>query len=320
MRNLLNGYSVTLFLSCLVVTVILLFLVPPITSPFVRALLNSGHTLLFAVFTLLLFPIFLNVFKRFFTTWNDKFVGGLAFAAAIFCFGAAVEFLQSKIGRTASWGDVTLNMVGVGAGFCVLSFIKSDKKFLKFLYIGGVIATCVVAFREPFIWAKSLYLRNQQFPILVNFARPDTSWFAKKSSGSAVTLVEQPLENYGFTDNFLKVSFTQGLAWPGWVLAYPYPDWRGYSALSFEVISPLAYPVELSFRVNDRSHKNEYSDRFNGMFTVHPGRNTFTIPLADIRDAPQSRQMNMAEIAQLVWFSGQPEKEFVLYFGSVYLK
>jgi hypothetical protein len=61
----------------------------------------------------------------------------------------------------------------------------------------------------------------------------------------------------------------------------------------------MAHPIVLVLRVHDRSHDERPADRFKRDLVILPGTNEFSVPLADIRQAPEGREMNMAAIARL---------------------
>jgi len=59
-------------------------------------------------------------------------------------------------------------------------------------------------------------------------------------------------------------------------------------------------------RIHDRWHDNRPVDRFIRILEILPGANEFNISLADIRQAPRGREMDMAAIARLNLYVAEP--------------
>ena len=320
MLTLIKGSAFTLFVCSVLTVAVLLFVIPAASSPLIRALFNSGHIALFAVFSVVCYPKFVFLKQRFLPNLNSQAVCVLLFTVLTFCFGVAIEFIQAKVGRDSSWADVALNMLGVTAGLCVLGALKYGKTARGFLCVAVVLTACLIAFYEPYKWAKALHYRNSSFPTLVDFSNAEVNKFAQGNYGTSVRMIEMPTEESFAGGKVLQVYFSNKGVWPGWKLVYPYPDWSDYSRLSFRIFSPGKEPVDIVFRVNDELHNNHYNDRFNKSLTVKPGLNQFSIALDDIKNAPEYRTMDMSKVGQLVWFAVRPDNDFTLYFDSVVLK
>jgi hypothetical protein len=82
------------------------------------------------------------------------------------------------------------------------------------------------------------------------------------------------------------------------ILDEPLPDWRDWQFLEVDVEGLRPVPVRIVVRVHDRAYDLGFRDRYNEAFELPAyGRTRLRIPLATIRDAPESRPMNMAAIA-----------------------
>ena len=100
-------------------------------------------------------------------------------------------------------------------------------------------------------------------------------------------------------------------------------DWTGHQALEFSVFSPATDPLELVCEVNDREHRRrgyQYQDRFNRRLTVAPGWNDFTIPLEEIRTAPQAREMDLSQVATFQLFAVRLPQPRTIYLDQVMLR
>ena len=72
------------------------------------------------------------------------------------------------------------------------------------------------------------------------------------------------------------------------------------------LFNPGQEPLTLTLRINDLAHDrgdNAYGDRFNTRLVLDPGANTFAINLDDVRNAPASRHMDMANVRRLGLFA-----------------
>ena len=106
----------------------------------------------------------------------------------------------------------------------------------------------------------------------------------------------------------------------GWGIQGPFPDWSGRRALAFEVYSELSEPVRMTLRIHDRSHNQEYRDRYNMEFVIQPGVTQIRVPLGQVKGAPAGRQMDLAAIDGIGMFIVRPERSFVLYFDGFRLE
>jgi len=85
--------------------------------------------------------------------------------------------------------------------------------------------------------------------------------------------------------------------YPGIIIEEPYPDWSEWEQLTFRVSSAVPRPVSIVVRIDDIHHNNEYSDRFNRAFTIKPGDNAISIPVADIGAAPKTRKFDLVVLS-----------------------
>ena len=93
--------------------------------------------------------------------------------------------------------------------------------------------------------------------------------------------------------------------WPGLIIHDIRPDWRDFSTLVIELGLEELRPLDINIRVHDQQHRNgeqPYRDRFNRTFELTKGADTIRIPLAEIRDAPQGRPMDLGQIDGIVIF------------------
>ncbi|RME25432.1 MAG: hypothetical protein D6800_07620 [Candidatus Zixiibacteriota bacterium] len=99
-----------------------------------------------------------------------------------------------------------------------------------------------------------------------------------------------------------------------------YPDWRGYSRLQLTIFDPDDTDLTAFIRVQDRLHNQEYNDRYNSSFRLHPGKNVVSFPLAEIVAAPAGRRMDLSRMSSLAVFLAQPARPETLYIDDIRLR
>jgi hypothetical protein len=108
--------------------------------------------------------------------------------------------------------------------------------------------------------------------------------------------------------------------YPGISIKYLCGDWRGYDRTSFDVFLQGNMPMSITVRIHDRLHNDEYEDRFNDSFDLHPGNNTIMINLKNVMEAPKGRKMDMADIVNICIFSYNLAEPRTLYFDNFRLE
>lgn len=316
---LTKGTLVKLLLLTAATVAALLLFSPVSRSPLFLSLINSGHVVVFAVFSGFAFPVFRVLTANYCRHLQALFNSMMMFSVLAFVLSLAIELVQSYIGRDASWGDVGKNMAGVLAGLCVFGLRYYRTTLPRIVCVSGLLCALFVACHTPAQWAQAYYVRDRIFPLLVDFNHHTATYFAKANHGATIARVDS-LPDKAHDGSVLKVDFASKQRYPGWTLANPSPDWRHFDALVFSVFSQQSEPLDIAFRINDTEHNNAFSDRFNRVLTIHPGANQFSISLQDIRHGPEHREINMDKIHNLTWFLPGVGKDVSLSFGEVALK
>jgi len=238
------------------------------------------------------------------------FVFGLTFV-----LGALTEIAQIPTARDASLADLASDMLGA-AGFVAIAAVfsrsisipKGRGRFLVMLGL-ALLAWPVL----PVARVSTAYLeRNQALPALVRFDNRLGHVFFRLQNAD-IRKIFPP----GVNSVAAEISLKDG-PWPGIIFHDIWPNWEPYSVLAIEVENPTVETLPINLSVHDRAHRNgdqPYSDRFNRSVDLAPGSKTIRIELADIRNAPAGREMNMAKIDGLAIFCTQKEagRQFVLY-------
>jgi hypothetical protein len=97
------------------------------------------------------------------------------------------------------------------------------------------------------------------------------------------------------------------------------PDWFGRRALVFDAHNPEAAPLPLEVRIDDRESP-DYEDRFNASYTLAPGGNRVSIPLAALRTSGTKRPLRLGRIRTVALFLANPEERHTLFLDRVVLE
>ena len=282
-----------------------------------REIQNSLHTVVFAVFTYFA----LHLMHRRTGDSHTSSANYLLVAGLCLLTGIAAEAAQWLTGRGFGLLDIVRDMAGIalGAGFHALgarttqgSRLVPRKRWRHALAAALCIILCTAMY--PLASLSWHYLgRNAAFPVIMDM---QADWAAAFLRLDAARLTPAP-DTCGPAFSALQLLRAH---YPGIHIVDPSHDWRGYRYLSIELHSANPKPVNLSLRVHDRTHNNEYSDRFNRILTVAPGTRRYRIALQDISNAPTGRRLDLGNIAGVILFSGKHPHPQKLCVGVIRLE
>lgn len=242
----------------------------------------------------------------------------LAFAAAA-ALGALTEIVQWIAGRDASWIDLRSDMLGAAA-FMGL-FAAFDPAFTRRVRAVGVMVALalLVWHSKPAFEALAAYRHRAALePTLAQFSGPRDLYFID-ALRSRVRIESLPSQWSTRGETALRVDFANE-RWPGVDFFEPFPDWSRYGTLELDLVNPGDTALQLTVRIHDAGHNNEYTDRFNREFALAPrSRQVVSIALADIESAPRGRSMNMTRIADLHLFRSDGSSGEGMYVARVRL-
>ncbi len=96
----------------------------------------------------------------------------------------------------------------------------------------------------------------------------------------------------------------------------------GYRFLHISVRNSTALPLPISCRIHDEPHYARggvFDDRYTASFTLEPGWNEISIPLAEVEQAPRERTMSMDRIQGVMIFSVALSEPVVINLDDVRL-
>lgn len=272
----------------------------PARTRFLGLLNNAGHAPIFGAFAWLVWRLLLR------RPGADAGSAGpyLAAFGVTLVAGAAVEGLQSLVGRDASLFDLLMDAAGAASVLCLAAAWTARRgrwPLRAGLLAGAALAATVVL--APLVEGALAYARRAgQFPVIASFERRLDLYFLE-GGGSALERIALPEPwAQGAAVNTLAVRLEHAHS-PGLRHNEPAADWRGYQALKLDLINPGETPLRFVLRVHDAAHDQRHIDRFNRSFTLQPrSRRVLQVPLEDIASAPRDRRLDLSQVAGLVLF------------------
>lgn len=310
MKRLLSPRIIIATLSFMSgVSFLLFYNFPKSSSRIIEEITSFGHLPLFGVVALVSFwglSQASSIYGNYFKSW------------IIACLiGALTECIQALIPyRHFRLGDIYTDALGAAV---FLNLLYINRNGLNYRYIILMISglSLLVLIRAYPIFTATVDTRNMKssLPILSSFESPfEMSRFSGKYK--AMNRVELHATEGKYS---LKVTLNPG-EYPGISMNYFQNDWRGYRNLSFDTFVEGDAPIEITVRVNDKEHNDEYTDRFNKSFLLLPGVNHIIIDLKDIMKAPKGRVMDMAEITNICIFAYRLKEHRTVYFDNFRLQ
>lgn len=283
---------------------------PDATSPLVfYHLWNLGHVAFFFILVLCISRVRPLMF------WRDW----LWMIIAVLLIGAAIEFIQHFIGRSASVGDVLNNLYGVLLALSICGSGVSNRYLLASFRLLSVFLLL------PSLWLVSYsayadFRMRTQFPVINDF---ESSYELQQvvRIGSTATRAQSP-HNVTSGDFSLAVNLStdkySGVKWIG-----RFGDWSRYEFLVMDVYNASDEPFNVTLKIADLQHdmgENLITDRFNRSLALTPGNNKLRVTLTEVRGAPANRSMHMGEVSCLELFSNNLKKSQTIYIDHVHLE
>ena len=162
--------------------------------------------------------------------------------------------------------------------------------------------------------------RNQRFPVLLAF---DETWYGELcyTNQAGMRIVAPPADwpREGHAPALVARLDAAPAKYAGIVFSEPYPDWRGYRWLEFEVHLDDPEPRDFVLRIDDRQHDKTFADRFQGHVTLQPGFQTVRFDLEDVKQGPQHRELQLGQVSAVVLFAVDLDRELTVYLGAMRL-
>jgi len=280
-------------------------------SRFFKEAWNLGHILFFFLITWLIIR-----YAPFVRSWARSWRMFLLFFCSVLVVGIGIELLQGVFsGRSLDPWDVCRNQLGCLTAFAVSGSLPLAHKGQSFFRV--IVVSLLLLAVWPLYPALSDERRaHKQFPLLADFETPyeQTRW-------KNVHQLQRQQKFVRHGRYALRVQLSTA-TYSGTSLFYFPHDWRNYRTLHFSVLNPEDGMLALHCRMHDALHKEHgllYTDRFHKRFELQPGWNDLSVSLQEVRIAPATRLMDMAQIEGFGLFVVRQQRAHVLYLDYIYL-
>ena len=223
--------------------------------------------------------------------------------ATSLCVGTAIigELLQISTAGDASVVDLANDGAGVAGALLLMTYFDNDvlpslKHKSRFLVLAAGLLIMGTAFHPAVSISHTLLARAAALPELMTF---DHGWervLYRSYGGAAVIRI--PLGD----DKDLVAVVSMGRAQYSGLVIEPYPDWRGYTALRFSILTLGHTPRRVTLRIDDVAHNGQYSDRFNRVFEIDSSVSEFVIPLSEISALENGRRLRLDAVRSMIFF------------------
>ena len=274
-----------------------------------REAFNSGHVILFAVISYVLYFRVSITFR-----FSNTVIIYLIVLVAGLLLGLAIEVLQDLLQREASIDDLYRNFSGIISGLGLVSLRRQKSLFNKILMAMFSLGFLLLGTCSLFQISWHYIQRTNAFPVILDFNAEWSDSFVRYNRAELDMSSGRP----GDKDRLFRIRFETGL-YPGVAIIEPAPDWSAYRNLRFKVTSGAENDTNLILRIHDKSHDNNYRDRFNQKLILHPGLNEMVITLDQIKKGPANRDLDLTNIAGLILFLSKVERPQLLEISNIYL-
>ena len=268
-----------------------------------KELWNLSHVVAFAMLYMLVFVVYRFDYQH----TSNKIIKYTILSSIL--LGLATESLQLLIpSRQFSAIDIGYDVAGALLGIILCLVLGRKVAGWIFLAIPLLLLVALLPSRNVIMDEIHMY---QQFPVLSDFS--SQSELLRWHGRDLKRVCEIEPDNCALSFDLTDTKYS------GVTLTAVVPDWREYTFLKIEIYARNSSTITL--RVNDIEHTNsyKYEDRFN----IHPmldaGTNELIIKLSDIKQAPENRIMDLANMDSLGIFSTQPHTNDTMLIKSVRL-
>ena len=246
-------------------------------------------------------------------------------AAFLFVLGISflLELVQIITPRDSSVKDFFFNTLGATLFLCA-ALLWTNKEFsmragkwnrrvqLIFIIVTILIFTFII--RPLVLLVIDEVQIRRSFPVIGSF---ETKREIKRWNGgnNELSLSQKHADHGKYS---LRVTLYPA-KYSGIHIAHPPSNWCGFDTFDFMAFNPSRKRVRIVLKIFDWEHNYNYSDRFNKLIYLSPGKNYFSIPLKEIELAPAKRKMKMDKIGQISFFVKDLKHKQILYFDNIRL-
>jgi len=311
---ILNKYQNIRFINVLnivlvVIGAVFLFRGTPTSLPTRSMTLawDIGHIVLFSLFGIFLLRN-INWLKE-----KSFFIKWLILTGTTLILGIVIELIQYDFNRTPDIADIWRNMIGIYLSLFFSDFGKMNKFLINLLRI--VITIFFLVELAPLsITLIDEFNACTAFPVIADF---ESSLENERWHGNSIYEISDSISIHGVSSLKIKLKTAK---YSGVSTDYFPSDWSNYTKLKFALFNKSPESLELVVRVHDKSHVNNFYDRFNRDIKAEQGWNEYAIDLKDIINAPRERKIIISEIKNIAIFAVKLPVPKIIYLDYIRLE
>ncbi len=219
---------------------------------------------------------------------------------------AAVELLQPYVGRTASWEDFGVSLLGVLMAWLWAIGKQQSIKLTPFIIIPIVIGGALWLLKPGAIAASRAYQIHQLFPVIANFETPAHRLIIPLWRSN----VNQIAYNKNAPEDAHYLSYSKrGNRWSGLGLKVIQQNWSNYTELCFDAKGQLPN-TRLYIRFDDQMSSNSQTSSTQKI-AINPKWGNYCINIQQLT-TNEKRTIDISNMKKLVFFidGKRPSKSF----------
>lgn len=251
----------------------------------VSAMQNSGH---FFLFFILSFYFSLNSKKP------QKIHQIATTTLSLTILGGLIELAQGFMpGRSASWHDLFLDILGVVAGYLLFLLFYSYKRITKItrLLLFLLVFFITVTATHPLLTITGYHLLKTPSSNIVSFRDPFVTSIIRTSASASVDLVETGFGGATKNNRFLRMNFAKD--WSSVIKFYDTARyWVASDHLCFELNNPSKSDRSLVLRIQERENSEQFIDLYKKVLKASPGYNFYKLPILSSEELSKNTDKN----------------------------
>ncbi len=276
----------------------------PLNNPLLKELHEASHALLFfGVGGILLLLV------KWRTHWGPwRCVASVV--VVCLALGAGIEWIQPFLGRHRTWLDMERNALGVIAAGGVFLALQSNMTWRSRVGAAALaVAALVWSGNQVFPWLKAQYLRNKQFPVIMDFDHDALLPYVENVAGGKLHIGPAPRSWIDGHKNAAQAFMPGRAQWPGIRILSPYPDWSGYRQLKFDIFFN-GPPAEIAINI----------------YTAQRGRKPWAYKLFHLREGTNRLSVNLphsetvASVTDFLVYSKTRNRDLTVYVDNLRLE
>ena len=238
--------------------------------------------------------------------------------------GIASEIAQIPGSRDAQFSDLVVDGVGIMAALASIAYF--DKYIIAVTqrgfrpFIGVVAATALGATFLPTLWfGYAFIMQGRAMPSLLSFEYQWESATYHQSENYRPTLIPKP-EGWPGATSTVAYARENG-RWGTLIRLKPFPDWRGYSLLTFVAQSMSDDEFELDIDLlNMRAPGEKESNRFKTNVSVSTTPKRYVLLLDELRSKQENSSLDKQFVQSLTFSASHPGQGIEMLIDDIRLE